>query len=294
MIDTGLTNKVVIVTGANHGMGAAIAKAFAKEGAMVLITYYRFSAEAYGDISEEEVAKATEPGRAYYCKMQMQTADHVVAAIEESGGSCMAIEADLVNTANIPMLFEQAEKHFGPVDVLINNAAYGKCDTFIPQDELDKQPSFLGQFPKVPISAETHDAHFAVNSRAVVLMMAEFAKRYIARKAKTGRIINISSDGAHGYSEVVSYYASKWAAESFTRAAAMELGPYGVTVNTVSPGAVNTGYLPLDLEKEGIKSLPLRRPGKPEDIANAVIFLTSQQAEWITGQVLQVGGGNRM
>ncbi|MHC4131483.1 MAG: SDR family NAD(P)-dependent oxidoreductase [Planctomycetota bacterium] len=294
MINTGLKDKVVIVTGANHGIGAGIAVAFAREGAKVFINYYRAAAEAYGEISDDEAKKASEPGRAFYYKMQTQTADNVVQSIQEIGSECFTCEADLSIPETIPAIFDKAEKELGPVDVLVNNAAYGKCDTFIPQDELDKQPSFLGQFPKVPISTETHDAHFAVNSRAVVLMIAEFAKRYVARQAKTARIINISSDGAHGYSEAVSYYASKWAAESFTRAAAMELGPYGITVNTVSPGAVNTGYLPLHLEQEGIKSYPLRRLGKPEDIANAVIFFASKQADWITGQVLFVGGGNRM
>jgi 3-oxoacyl-[acyl-carrier protein] reductase len=294
MTDAGLKNKVVIVTGANHGVGAAIAKAFASEGAKVLITYYRFSAEAYGDISEEEVEKATEPGRAYYCKMQMQTADHVVAAIEESGGSCIAIEADLVDTTNIPMLFDLAEKHFGPVDILINNAAYGKCDTFIPSCELQESSDFVDEFPMATITPDSHDRHFAVNSRAVSLMMAEFAKRYIERKGSFGRIINISTDGAYCHPSAVSYGAGKLAMESFSRAAATELGPYGITVNVISPGAVQTGWLVPRIIKQIEQSYPLRRVGRPEDIANAVIFFASKQAEWITGQVLQVGGGNRM
>lgn len=294
MLDTGLKDKVVIVTGANHGMGAAIAKAFTAEGAKVLVTYYRFSAEAYGDISEEQVAKATEPGRAYYCKMQMQTADHVVAAIEKAGGSCIAIEADLSDTANIPMLFDQAEKHFGPVDILINNAAYGKCDTFIPSSELPKQSIFVDEFPVVTVTSESHDAHFAVNSRAISLMMAEYAKRYIKRKGSFGRIVNISTDGAYCHPSAVSYGASKLAMESFTRAAATELGPYGITVNVISPGAVQTGWLVPRIIEQIEQSYPLRKVGRPEDIANAVIFFTSKQAEWITGQVLQVGGGNRM
>ena len=294
MADTGLQDKIVIVTGANHGMGAAIAKAFAAEGAKVLITYYRFSAEAYGDISEEQLAEATKPGRAYYCKMQMQTADHVVAAIEKSGGKCIAIEADLVDTANIPMLFDQAEKHFGPVDILINNAAYGKCDTFIPASELQGSSDFVEEFPITTITSESHDRHFAVNSRANSLLIAEFAKRYIERKGSFGRVINISTDGAYCHPSAISYGASKLAMESFTRAAATELGPYGITVNVISPGAVQTGWLAPNIIKQIEQSYPLRRCGRPEDIANAVIFFASKQAEWITGQVLQVGGGNRM
>ncbi len=294
MIDTSLDNKVVIVTGANHGMGAATAIAFAKEGAKVCVHYFRAGAEAYGQISEEEKNKATVPGRAYLYKMQTKTADEVTKAIGDLGGTCFALESDLADAGNIPILFNKTEEVLGPVDVLVNNAAHAKGDTYIPEDELKKQPLFAGQFPKVTINAESHDAHFAVNSRAVALMMAEFAKRYIARKATWGRIINISSDGAFGYSEMISYYASKWAAESFTRAAAVELGPYGITVNVISPGAVNTGWLPLEREEELAKTYPLRRLGKPEDIANAVVFFSSRQADWITGQVLFVGGGNRM
>ena len=187
MGNTDLRDKVVIVTGANHGIGASIAMAFAKQGAKVLINYHRFSAEAYGDISEQEVAQASTPGRAYYCKMQTQTADYVLEAIQEIGSDAIAIEADLAETENIPMFFDKAEEHLGSVDVLVNNAAYCKCDTFIPHAELAKDPLFISEFPMATISSASHDAHFAVNSQAVSLMMAEYAKRYIQRKCKSGQ-----------------------------------------------------------------------------------------------------------
>ena len=294
MLDTGLNGKAVIVTGANHGIGAAIATAFANQGAKVLIHYYRAGAEAYGDLNKKDAEKATIPGRAYYFKKQTKSPDELIKTIKDSGGECFALESDLAVPENIPKIFDKAEEQFGAVDIVVNNAAYSRCDTFIPEDELKKQPPFADQFPKETISAQSHDKIFAVNSRAVAFMIAEFAKRYIARKAAWGRIINISSDGAFGYSEVVSYYASKWAGESFTRAAAVELGPYGITVNAISPGAVNTGWLPSEVEKNLAGTYPLRRLGRPEDIANAVIFMASRQADWITGQVLFVGGGNRM
>jgi 3-oxoacyl-[acyl-carrier protein] reductase len=294
MLDTGLAGKVVIVTGANHGIGAAIAAGFISQGAKVLIHYYRAGAEAYGDLNEEDANEATVPGRAYYFKMQTKSPDELIKKIKDSGGECVALESDLSEPENIPKIFDKAQEELGPVDIVVNNAAYSRCDTFIPEDILKNEPNFAGQFPKETISAQSHDKTFAVNSRAVALMMSEFAKRYIARKATWGHIINISSDGAFGYSEVVSYYASKWAAESFTRAAAVELGPYGITVNAVSPGAVNTGWLPPETEKSLAGTYPLRRLGRPEDIANAVIFMASTQADWITGQVLFVGGGNRM
>ena len=144
------------------------------------------------------------------------------------------------------------------------------------------------------MTAQIVDDHFHVNSRAVALMMAEYAKRYIKRQAQWGRIINITTDGAWCHASNVSYGASKYAIESYTRSAAMELGPYGITVNVISPGAVQTGWMSAELEKEIASTYPLRRIGQPEDIAKAVIFFTSDQAGWITGQVLQVGGGNRM
>jgi 3-oxoacyl-[acyl-carrier protein] reductase len=294
LIDTKLKDKVVIVTGANHGIGAATAIAFAKEGSKVFINYCRFSAEGYGQVTEEQAAKATEPGRAYYYKMQTKSADEVVRAINDFGGICYAWEADLSDPNNIPRLFNKAEEKFGNVDILVNNAAYGKCDTFIPSGQFHENELFVGVFPMAPITADSHDRHFAVNSRAIALMIGEYAKRYIARKAKWGRIINISTDGAQAHPSAVSYGASKYATESYSRAAAIELGPYGITVNVISPGAVQTGWITPELQKQIEQSYPLRRVGRPEDIANAVIFLASEQADWITGQVLYVGGGNRM
>jgi 3-oxoacyl-[acyl-carrier protein] reductase len=294
MIDPGLEGKVALVTGANHGIGAAIAVALAEQGAKVFLNYYRWSAEGQGAVSPEEAAGAEQPGRARYYKMQTRTADDVLETIREFGGTCAAWEADLSDPNNIAALFDRAEQDLGPVEILVNNAAYGKCDTFVPASELGESEPFVGVFPLHPITADSHDRHFAVNSRAVALMMAEFARRFVTRKANRGRIINISTDGAHAHPCAVSYGASKHATESYTRAAATELGPSGITVNVISPGAVQTGWITADLQKQIEESYPLRRMGRPDDIANAVVFLASDQADWITGQVLYVGGGNRM
>jgi len=294
MIDTGLKDKIVLITGANHGIGAATAVAFAEEGARVFINYLRLSPKEYGGIEEEEADKATEPGRAFYYKALTTSADEVMRTIQETGGECDAWETDLVDHENIPRLFDRAEEKFGKIDVLVNNAAHDKCDTFIPSSELSKNSLFIGEYPMKTINAESHDEHFAVNSRAVALMIGEYTRRYISRKASWGRIINISTDGARGHASNVSYGASKYAAESYTRAAAVELGPYGITVNVISPGAVQTGWMPKELRKNLEQSYPLRRIGRPEDIADAVVFFASVQADWITGQVLYVGGGNRM
>ncbi len=294
MLDTGLKGKVAIVTGANHGIGAATAAALAREGTKVFITYLRLSPSEYGGIDDKEAQKAAEPGRAYYYKTLTQSADAVVKAIEDLGGTCLSWEADLADPKNIPALFDRAEGAFGDVNILVNNAAFDQPDSFIPENELAKDPLFLAEYPMKTISADSVDKHFAVNSRAVALLMSEFAKRHLQRKTDWGRIINISTDGAYAHPSNVSYGASKLAMESYTRAAAHELGPYGITVNVVSPGAVQTGWMPSEIRQSLEKNYPLRRIGQPKDIADAVIFFASKQADWITGQVFQVGGGNRM
>ncbi len=111
-------------------------------------------------------------------------ADDVLDAIRALGGECHAWEADLAVPDNIPLLFNKAEEEFGPVEILINNAAHDKCDTFIPKKELEKSPLFLDEYPMNPISVASLDEHFSVNTRAVALMMAEFSRRYIEKKAK--------------------------------------------------------------------------------------------------------------
>jgi 3-oxoacyl-[acyl-carrier protein] reductase len=294
MAKTGLQDKIALVTGANHGIGAATALAFVKEGAKVFIHYLRLSPVEYGGISQEEVDNATESGRGFYFGQLSLSADKVVKAIQDLGGECESWESDLADPENVPRLFDKAEERFGQVDIVVNNAAHDRPDTFIPQSELEKDPLFLGEYSMRTLAAESHDEHFAVNSRAVALMMEEFASRHIDRKAAWGRIINISTDGAYAHASNVSYGASKFAVESYSRAAATELGPFGITINVISPGAVQTGWMTPELEKAIADSYPLRRIGKAEDIANAVIFFASEQAGWITGQVLHVGGGNRM
>jgi len=293
MINTGLTDKVAIVTGANHGIGAAIAIAFANEGAKVFINYLRQSPELYGE-TKESAEKAKKPGRAFYCREIAQSAEEVRKSILDVGGQCYTWEADISIPDNIPEMFDQAEKYLGNVSIVVNNAAFDRLDTFLPEKEIDKNPFFAEEYRLQTITSNSFDEHFSVNSRSVALMTAEFTRRHIEKNAKWGRIINITTDGAWCHPSNVSYAASKWAIESYTRSAAVELGPYGITVNVVSPGAVQTGWMPEDLEKSIAESYPMRRIGQPEDIAKAVIFFGSEQADWITGQVLQVGGGNRM
>lgn len=296
MIEPGLQDKVVLVTGANHGIGAATASAFAAQGAAVFLTYLRLAAEP-PDGGTSERGAMNHPGPALYRARQAMSADHVLGAIRGQGGRAEAWEADLADPTSIPALFDRAEATVGAVDILVNNAAHCAADTFVPQSKLvaDDRAADDGPIYHLhTVTAGSHDLHFAVNSRAVALMMAEYARRHIERGAGWGRIINVSTDGASGFPGEISYGASKHALESYSRAAASELGRFGITVNVVSPGPVQTGYIAPELEARLVSAIPMGRVGQPEDVADVVVLLASEQARWVTGQLLYVGGGHVM
>jgi len=294
MINTGLQGKVVLITGANHGIGAATAKAFASEGAAVFISYLRMPPLATPDRNPIQADKPTTPGMALYDSKRAMSADDVVQAIRDQGVQVEAMEADLADPATIPLLFDRAKSAFRPVDVLVNNADHCEQDTFIPPSKIGPGTLAPDGYRTNTITWENHDRHFAVNSRAVALMIAEYARRHIERSASWGRIINVSTDGSPGFPGEISYGASKYAMESYSRAAALELGKYGITVNIVSPGPIQTGWITPDFEQQIAADTPLGRVGQPEDIADVIIFLASEQARWLTGQLLLVGGGDRM
>jgi 3-oxoacyl-[acyl-carrier protein] reductase len=287
MIDPQLEGKVVLITGANHGIGAATARAFAAQGAGVFITYYR-ERPRYSQQELAQAEKADVGGPQLYEAMQQRLGETVAEAIRSRGGAAMAFEADLTDAANIPRLFDLCAARLGPVDVLVNNHTYDVLETFDPALETDEG------FRVRLVTAAEIDAHFTVNARAYALMMAEYLKRYLARGATWGRIVNISTDAAHAHVANVSYAASKHAIESYSRSAAAELGKYGITVNVVAPGPIQTGYIRPELAAEIAEETPLRRVGRPEDVADAIVLLASEQAHWITGQLLYVGGGYRM
>jgi 3-oxoacyl-[acyl-carrier protein] reductase len=228
--------------------------------------------------------------------MQRRSADEIADRIRSSGGRAVAWEGDLADPATISGMFDQAEAQLGPVDILVNNAAHYQADTFLPQEGQGASDEALWEGGPVTtaVTPESHDLAFAVNTRAVALSMRVFAERRVRDGRRWGRIVNVSADCSWGCPAEVSYRASKYALESYSRAAAAELGPLGVTVNILSPGPIQTGYISPALEEQLVTEIPLRRVGTPEDVADAIVFLSSDQARWITGQLLTVHGGHRM
>jgi 3-oxoacyl-[acyl-carrier protein] reductase len=250
-----------IVTGANQGIGAATAKALAAQSVNVLITFLRF-------------APAPDPSTppAYFTARE-SGADDVVAAIAEAGGRAHAVEADLTDPLAPTLLFDTAERVFGPVDVLVNNASGWVQDTFL--------AGATDQFGRVQraVTPQTFDAQFAVDARAGALLIAEFARRHIARGGNWGRIVGLTSGGPLGFPGEVSYGAAKAALDSYSLAAAAELWPHGVTSNLVKPGVTDTGWVNDAVRAEHDVS-------QPEEVAGVVAFLCSDAAAKVTRNVI--------
>ncbi len=240
-----LNGKSAIVTGASRAIGRAIAERLAREGAAVVVNYTRGEAEA----------------------------KEVVAAITALGGRGVAVRADVASGDDIARLFTAAEDQFGPVAILVNNAAIYR------------------QSPLAEITEEEYEAVFGVNVRGVLFGLREAARRM----SDGGRIINISSDlSVHPDVERAVYGASKAAVDHLTQVAAKELGRRGITVNSVLPGPTVPGMFalaPEPIQKAAAARSPMGRLGTPGDIADVVAFLASEDARWVTGQVILATGG---
>jgi 3-oxoacyl-[acyl-carrier protein] reductase len=270
VFDPGLTGRVALVTGANQGIGAATARALAAQGAAVFLTYLRL------DVADDSLP-------AEYGTARARSADEVVAAIRAGGGSAECVEADLADPEVPRGLFDRAEERFGPVEILVNNASGWLADTFRPGDE----DRYGRRLPVV--DAESHARQFAVDVRAVALLIAEFGRRHIGRGAGWGRIIGLTSGGpGGGFPEEVSYGAAKAAQESYTRSAAQELGRYGVTANIVHPPVTDTGWVTPEIAEAVVASGPLGHVAQPEDVAEVITLLAAHQARHITGQVIRM------
>jgi len=209
------------------------------------------------------------------CAELARSPEDVLQAIREAGGEAAAWETDLTDPAHIPQLYDRTEAAFGPVDVLVNNATH--------TEPVDTAFS---------ISAEIMDRYYSVNTRGTMLMMKEFIMRHRKCGRTWGRIINLSQDCAQCSGVHIAYSSTKATIEMMTRSLVPTAGPMGITVNSVAPGPVQTGYIRPDQEEEWANDIPLGRIGQPDDIAHAILFLASDLAGWITGQVVKVDGGD--
>ena len=263
-----MNGHTAIVTGANHGIGAATAVALAGRGCAVLCTFFRI-----GDPPDSGVPQAYHDHRA-------AGADGVVAQIRREGGKALAVEADLSDPATPAALFGAAEDELGPVDILVNNASGWLADTFSAAgaDRLGRSLQ--------PVTEATWGQVFRVDAMAPALMIAEFARRHIARGGRWGRIIGLTSGGDLGFPEEVSYGAAKAAQASYTMSAAVELAAFGVTANMVHPPVTDTGWV-SDAVREAVAASPtLIHIASPADVAEVIAYLASDAAALITGNVI--------
>jgi 3-oxoacyl-[acyl-carrier protein] reductase len=199
-------------------------------------------------------------------------AQEVVEAVEASGSQAVAVQSDIGRIEDVQRLFRTAEERFGGVNVVINNAS---ISIFKPHAE---------------VSEEEFDRVFRLVARGTFFALQEAAKRL----RDGGRVVNISSGGTvTGGPMAGLYLGAKAAVEQFSLALAKELGPRGITVNAVLPGLTDTDgmIMPPEAVEQAVSMTPLGRLGRPEDVADVVAFLVSEDGRWMTGQLVRAGGG---
>jgi 3-oxoacyl-[acyl-carrier protein] reductase len=244
------------VTGASRriGIGFAICRALAAQGMDVAFTYWH-------PYDSQMVWGADQHAH-----------DILTSELQAMGVRCLALPADLSQPDTPAALLNQVEQQLGMVSVLVNNAAY----------------SVNGDYQQLDASAL--DAHYAVNIRGAFLLSVEFARRFKAGHG--GRIINMTSGQSLGPMPAeLAYVATKGAVEAFTLSLAAGVAKLGITVNAVDPGATDTGWITPELKTIFKRTMPSGRLGLPQDAARLVAFLASEDAEWITGEVIHSRGG---
>ena len=270
MVNYGLEDRVAIITGANNpwGIGATTALAFAREGAKVVLVYKKVDRPF-------DATKTDRNGVDRYYGANAGNADAVEAKLKKMGANYIVLESDISNEEAVKEIYSAVFEKYGRVDVLFNNAATDDetgCDTI------------------ETITQNVIDDTFAVNVRGSILMTREFIKH----RGNYGRIINISTDASQIFAGQITYGASKATLEALTRSIALEVAQYGITVNCVSPGPTQTGWIDEEFEKVVIPLIPMGNLIQPEDIAETILFLSSEQSRMLTGQVIKVSGGHSL
>jgi 3-oxoacyl-[acyl-carrier protein] reductase len=265
---TATSRHTAIVTGANHGIGAATAQSLARQGCAVLCTFLR-------------VSDPPDPGTPQaYRDHRAQDASAVVDRISEDGGTAAAVEADLSDPDVPSLLFDAAENRFGPVDILVNNATGWLADTFA-AGTADR----IGRSLQ-PVTAAGWARQFAVDAMGAALLISEFARRHIARQATWGRIIGLTSGGDLGFPEEVSYGAAKAAQQNYTMSAALELAKFGVTANMVYPPVTDTGWVTDAVREYVAASREHVHVATAGEVAEVIAYLASDEAALITANVI--------
>ena len=237
-------NKIVMVTGAAHGIGRAIALRFGSEGAQVIVN-----------------------------DVNAQGAEATVQAITTNGGLAVPGVADVSDKSQVDRLFDSVLERFGTVNVLVNNAGL----TNVARHFLEADEAWW-------------DRVLAVNLKSVFLCSLR-AAQVMARRHQ-GVIINMSSGGAtHSHRGMAAYDASKGGIEALTRAMALDLAPYGIRVNALVPGSIDSHGVSPEMKRERGAAIPLGRMGEPEELAGPAAFLASEDASYITGHIIAVDGG---
>ena len=253
---------VAVVTGANHGIGAATAVALAAAGVDVLVTYLRAD-------RRPATAELRPPAA-------QRSADGVLAAIDRLPGRAAAVEVDLTADGAAAALFDEAERQLGPVSILVNNASGWVADTFAPDDA------------RRSLAGRAIDRNLGVDARAAALLIAELARRHIARGATWGRIVGLTSGGPLGFPREVSYGAAKAALENYTMSASTELAPFGITANVVHPPVTDTGWVTDDVRAFVASSPEHHHVAEPDEVADVIAWLCRDAARLVTGNVIRL------
>ena len=270
MVDYGLTGKVAIVTGTNNpqGIGAATALALAREGAKVVLVYKKISRPF-------DPAKTGRNGVDRYYAANAGDTSQVEQKLQQLNADYLILEKDISNEDSVREIYQAVLQQYGRIDILVNNAATDDENGF---DTIEK------------ITPRVIDDTFGVNVRGSLLMIREM----VNHRGDDGRIINLSTDAAQVFAGQITYGASKATLEALTRSIALEVAPYGITVNCVAPGPTQTGWIDEEFEKVVCPLIPIGNLIQPEDIAETILFLASRQAGMLTGQVIKVSGGHAL